>query len=494
MNKIAYSNYVGRIAYACGLCQEEAAKKIDTLTPTQILILDYLLTLSNGCPNLFPNQTTLGKKAGVTRRQSNRVIKQLYEMGFIFKITRPNLACVYFVADIFLLPTFRQRFSKKFTAFKWLSLVMLFSAVFQANVSGNTSAVLFLNSESEKTMDISSVSICKRDKRSLVKMYSSSERSKLILEISKEFNLNRLGQIKLSPYPLQALQYAHEKFKDLKDPKRLRSVFHFFVSVCNDWCESNNVPVDWKTSFDLMEQHSLARDGNVYADQTQDFKKQEVPTQKPTGNYQSSPLPKREYPKQSFSAKPTYSNQSGRAFDRYAEQQRTDEAINESKERLERKIQAAYNAGDTEEVAHLRRYDPDHIDWKKPQVYGAAKSFAGTYPEHIKKELIQHRDSNPNHAVHKYPPVLAMLKEYEESQKPSAPIANLRDENLAKNPALAIPTEVHTPLHLGILTEPSSPSPFNVFVIGCDPQTIPTEEPRPFGNYEEDQNANEDQI
>lgn len=242
------------------------AEKLDTLTPSQTKIMNKILLLGNRCTYVYPNQTTLGREAGVTRRQTNRIIKQLCEWGLLEKLTRPNLTCVYRVPQFFLDPINRQRYKDKFSAFRWLSLVLLFCPLLSLGVSRTIIVNRFIY---KPFPPFGREGLTDSSRR--VGVYSSEARSKVILELTRDLNLNKRGQIKLSPYPFECLTYAQGRFKEVKNP---RDSFAFFLSLCNKWCDMNDIRPDWKAKFELLRQSKMEDEGNVYGERTS-FKQQE---------------------------------------------------------------------------------------------------------------------------------------------------------------------------------------------------------------------------
>ena len=204
-----------------------------------------LLILANRCGVLFPNQTTLGKNASIKRRRTNTLVRGLCEKGILKKVYRPNLTCIYYVADWLLHQDIRSKFKHLFKAFQFLCISLLFSStVLKENCSRINDIRNYLNVYLKEhchltlreTLKCKVTYDCKRDVRKPLQNYSSPERTKLILELTKTFNLNRLGQIKLSPFPIEALQYAKDKFDLIQNPHVIRDGFGFFSSVCLEWC------------------------------------------------------------------------------------------------------------------------------------------------------------------------------------------------------------------------------------------------------------------
>ena len=190
---------------------------LSSLTPSQTRILDKILILGNKHKYVFPNQTTLGKSAGVGLRQAHRIVKQLCEWGLLEKLTRPNLTCVYRVPAFLLDPKIRQQYRDKFEAFRWLPLVLLFCPLFNLGVVRTIWDNRFIYKPNPIPMVFNINKLI--DSKRRVGVYSNEARTKIILELTRELNLNKLGQIKLSPYPFECLQYSQEKFREVNNPR-----------------------------------------------------------------------------------------------------------------------------------------------------------------------------------------------------------------------------------------------------------------------------------
>lgn len=69
-----------------------------------------------------------------------------------------------------------------------------------------------------------------------------------------ELNLSRSGQIKLSAFPDNVIDYAKDKLgyaKNVKDP------FNWFLSVCTDYCKSNDIKPDWPWVYELSKKYNV---------------------------------------------------------------------------------------------------------------------------------------------------------------------------------------------------------------------------------------------
>jgi len=74
---------------------------MSSLNDTELAILNYMFKLSATYNNVYVSQATLGTWLGLTRRQINRVISKLTNLGLIAKIHRTYDTCIYLIADIF---------------------------------------------------------------------------------------------------------------------------------------------------------------------------------------------------------------------------------------------------------------------------------------------------------------------------------------------------------------------------------------------------------
>lgn len=366
-------------------CQAET---LESLKGSPTKILDKILILFNLHGIVFANQTTLGKNASVGRRQANRLIKKLADAGIIFKKYRANLTSVYYPAPFLLDPKIRQRFSKKFEAFRWLPLILLFSGLFVENVSRTISAVLFIKTDTDKLSNVYRYTDSKRMKKGALGMYTNEAQKKLILELKDKLNLSVLGQIKLLPYPTECLEYVSEQYSRVSNPKDPVKIFTY---LCNEWCKANDVRPDWATCYQLYKDLNIDPQGSFYATSK--------PVSKPKQAYQ-----KREIQRPSAQAKPWSGH----------------DAVKDSV------FIAAHKSGDMLTAQGLDgsvEYDrarkeskaPDYAN--NPVAFRAAVNFARLAPDNIKAEWSQQFDKTP----YKFDaPVVHVIKEWRIAQEKPA--------------------------------------------------------------------------
>jgi hypothetical protein len=251
-------------------CQEENLKE---LTDTQIVILDEILKLGNNFDLVFPCQRGLGRKAGVGIRQAHRIIKQLCQMGLLQKITTPFQSCYYQVNPMLLNPDVRRRWSHVFYAFRFLSLILLFSGLQSKNVVRRIS--------DHRSFNTSVIGSLKREQKKgkVMALYKTDEQIEIINRLGKELKLTPLGHIKFRPYPFECIQYAYDK---LKYARNVQNSTVWMLKLCNEWCKDNNITPDWAVCFKLYDYMKVDPLGplnfSVIATDKPSMKREERPT------------------------------------------------------------------------------------------------------------------------------------------------------------------------------------------------------------------------
>jgi len=389
---------------------------LSSLTRSQTRILDKILILGNKHTYVFPNQTTLGKSAGVGLRQSHRIVKWLCENGLLEKLTRPNLTCVYRAPKFLLDPKIRQQYSDKFEAFRWLPFILLFCPLFNLNVVGTILDNRFIYKPLSNPI-VNNINKLTDSKRR-VGVYSNEARTKIILELTRDLNLNKLGQIKLSPYPFECLQYCQEKFRSIKNP---RDAFAFFLTLCKNWCDLNDVRPDWKAMYDLAMKFKLDLAGNVYGN-GEVFKQNSYYG---AGEYQQGSH-QQEGRKSYSSNKPT-----GKATDyshvNFSFPPMTREEYNDpilskeyndaiSKHNNLRKLAKAQERGDQESVSAHTFYD--NPDYSSRAFLASARYTAGLLTKEQRLSLIEQLKDHPQG-----PELIAALLSIDKPPVESPPIA-----------------------------------------------------------------------
>lgn len=73
----------------------------------------------------------------------------------------------------------------------------------------------------------------------------------------KSLNLTKAGQIRLTCFPDEAIEYAAEK---LKYAKNARDPYALFFSVCKEYCQNNQLFPNWERVKSLMQKYTITED------------------------------------------------------------------------------------------------------------------------------------------------------------------------------------------------------------------------------------------
>lgn len=225
--------------------------KLSGLTGIQQKILNSVIFFNNKFLWAFPSQDRIAAYAGVSRQYANQVLKLLAELGLIIKIYYPFKTCIY-ITSFFDDYNVRKIAARWLSACKFLSLrvIMAKEKIQKIAKSSNTTLFSRIISIYNNDYDTSHSKICKKER----KMEISPSIKKL-----KELNLTLAGEISLSMFSDEVIEYAQ---KQLKYAKSARDRYKLFCYIAHGYCKANGIEPDYKHYFDLKK-HYKVMDGEV---------------------------------------------------------------------------------------------------------------------------------------------------------------------------------------------------------------------------------------
>jgi len=185
---------------------------------------------------------------------------------------RHNMTSFYAVHPFFMIPQVRVRLSSLFECLKWLPLILLYSishiALTEAFQRDATHIVpvnkIYLTRFGYKYTHVYKLTDSRYDPfplkpKKVFNVYGSEKRSELILHITQEMGLTKVGQCKLIPFPYEAISYAYEKL--FLSPSAIHDVWPWFISLCKEYCRVNDIKPDWRSEDDAIFQYKLDNKG-----------------------------------------------------------------------------------------------------------------------------------------------------------------------------------------------------------------------------------------
>lgn len=109
-------------------------------------IFEILSDLSNKYHSVHPTQEYLGRYAGCSREQANRIIGDMEELGLINRVTRYKKSCIYALSHFFKSPEIRRQLSSLFRSMRYIPLSFaLYSALYGPDVTLNKGRDIYNN-------------------------------------------------------------------------------------------------------------------------------------------------------------------------------------------------------------------------------------------------------------------------------------------------------------------------------------------------------------
>lgn len=260
------------------------------LTHKQRQVLNKLLWLDGRHLRIYVSQSTIAEYAGITREHANRILLLFESLGIIHSTYRHLQTCLYKVSSFFCDPKIRHRLKHLFAALSFMPWSMYvcrggwwekrdqvvkitqvnnISSFYKSNRNEPVPVVKhpvtrplvglgkFFFRDLQRTNEENNVELCTLYSKNTggesvddTKDHSMSKPTNPIRESIRSIDslsLTRWGQIELMQFPDEAIRYADRSMRSFqpKDP------FKYFIKVCYDWCRSNNVQPDVRSTRDL---------------------------------------------------------------------------------------------------------------------------------------------------------------------------------------------------------------------------------------------------
>lgn len=218
------------------------------LTRTQKNLINYFLSMSKACKMIYPSQSTIASKLGISRQHCASLIKWMRERGLIVSEYRHKLSCHYKLSSYFTNSVIKSRLRHIFSTFRKYAFSIGYLLSFSSDMTQDI-----------KKLNKNNYFIIKRSGESAMKQFTQAYHGdKPVSEVIRNiqvFKLTRAGQIKLSPFPDEAIIDAQNA---MRFAKNIREPFNWFYRLCSDYCKRNEIDPDWAFMYQLIEKYKIS--------------------------------------------------------------------------------------------------------------------------------------------------------------------------------------------------------------------------------------------
>ena len=244
---------------------------------SDIDVLNYILHADNKYALVILSQSKMIKNLGLSRSTIYRAIQRLMGLGLLWmKNQGYKKACLFKVSPIFHRNEYRERLRHMFSAFKWLSVRCLNPIVGKFVKVGDTllSRVMnynIYNGLSRDTADhvfIPTFLLDSAVDHPTTQKGREMNTTQPIPEIIRTqlgfLNLSKWGQIALTAFPNEAIDYAIKayRFASPQDP------FKWFYAVCMEYCKIHDIKPDFATVNTLKSELRQPENARMTLDKT----------------------------------------------------------------------------------------------------------------------------------------------------------------------------------------------------------------------------------
>ena len=215
-------------------------------TETERKIIEQFIRLSYKYKNIYLRQDTLASYLKISRQHCNRLIKWMKDCGLLVVEYRHMLSCHYKLSSFFFNSSIQSRLKHIFRPLRALSLGLL--TVFSSDVTQCFKKLIknLINPIVQRSAE--------SEMKQFNQTYHGDKPVSVAIRELKVINLTRAGQIKLSPFPDEAILEAANAFKFAK---KVRDPFSWFYKLCFDYCKRNDIDPDWAFMHQLIEKYKI---------------------------------------------------------------------------------------------------------------------------------------------------------------------------------------------------------------------------------------------
>lgn len=243
-------------------------------------VLDF--TINSGFTNkiIYHRQETVAERIGCHRATVNRAYGYLDRHGFIKKTYRGvKKTCLYVLSDVIIKHAHLLRHKFKALKYVWnvTDLFDLWGPATKSSIQNNFKQMLHNNNEyninyyqepvssygdchfSETDLEIKKNNLKPEELDQILGqcvgdvMKLDIPLTKTMEEVRDTLDLNHWGEIKISPFPDEALSATLAQLKHANP----RNTVKWFVDSCVQYCKENDLRIDWHTFYELRDRHKM---------------------------------------------------------------------------------------------------------------------------------------------------------------------------------------------------------------------------------------------
>jgi hypothetical protein len=259
-------------------------------------IINVLAGYANHHHTVYPTQSTIAMRSGLSREHVNRVISRLESMGMIAKQWRAYTSCIYKLHPIFNDVNFRGSLKDLMPNLRWLPLLLLVGISLGIHPQFKPATpgfiTLSINSYPLYIKKLLAIAIKKynnqyqvdhrvvtRDGKTHITLYPKDMKQKImesvamtqpiftetVIAAAEFLKLSMAGKCNLSAYDDKVIAIAMQRLKSYG--KEVQKPFNMLMKLCNEISHEMGMNIDRARAYQVATQFSitLGVDDNILA-------------------------------------------------------------------------------------------------------------------------------------------------------------------------------------------------------------------------------------
>lgn len=222
-------------------------------TRAELEVLNYLLVWSNSYKSMYFTQSTIAQGIGYSRRHVNSALALFEAAGVIASNYRHKTSNLYKISSWFNDLNLRESLRSFFRAFVWFPIALL-----TPDITGSVTQERYHLSYNNHVYN--SLTSLAEDLAAMLKVNDKPNPISQAIRDIKGLPLSRWGQIKLCAFPDAAINYAANQ---LQYAKQVPDKFRWFFSLCQQWCDANNIRPNYQKSDLLAKNYKMPDYANM---------------------------------------------------------------------------------------------------------------------------------------------------------------------------------------------------------------------------------------
>ncbi len=221
------------------------------------LLFDMLINYSIEYEVVYPSQTTLGNKLGITRQHCCRLIAELKSVGLVSSYQSSyNTSCTYEINPVVFMAPFIDKISFLFKSLRKLTLYLPLSLLGILNLNVT---LLTKELDNKKESYIIAPSYSRRVmKQAMEKIVGRGPIHELIDKLPFKLDINQ--KVFLCSFPYAAIEYAQDKILLATNPKY---PWRYFLVMLYEYCSTHAVERDMEYYYYLRKGYHFSEQPNT---------------------------------------------------------------------------------------------------------------------------------------------------------------------------------------------------------------------------------------